>query len=95
MITHVVLFRFRPDARRHLESARAALASLDGQVPELRSISVGVNVLASDRAYDLGLVAQFDDLDALAAYRAHPAHRAVAATVDDHCTSTISVDYES
>ncbi|HLU54773.1 MAG TPA: Dabb family protein [Pseudonocardia sp.] len=95
MITHVVLFRFHPEARAHLESARAALASLGTRVPEVRSLSVGINVLASERAYDLGLIAEFDDLDALAAYRAHPVHKDVAHTVDRYCTSTVSVDYES
>lgn len=95
MITHVVLFRFTPDARPRLGEAREALAGLVDKVPPLLSASVGINVLPSDRAYDLCLIATFESLEALAEYRAHPEHRTVAAFVDAFCESTVSVDYES
>lgn len=96
MITHIVLLRFQPTAdQEQLLGARDALASLEGRVPQLRSLSVGVNVLSSGRAFDIGLIATFDDLDGLAAYRAHPEHVAVADAVDQHCASVVSVDYES
>lgn len=95
MLTHVVLFKFADSQRHRLQEARDALASLWGRVPQLRSLSVGTNVLPSQRAYDLGLIATFDSLEDLAGYRAHEDHKVVAAQVDELCTATVSVDYES
>jgi len=57
------------------------LESLVGVVPELLSAEVGVNVCRSDMAYDAVLVSTFENEQALAAYKEHPAHKAVS----DYC----------
>ena len=62
--THVVLLRFAdpadaPEARRRLES-------LEGTVPSLRSLHVGLDVLRGEASYDLALTTTHDGLDGLA-----------------------------
>ncbi|GAA2855958.1 hypothetical protein GCM10010517_14210 [Streptosporangium fragile] len=93
MITHVVLFKFRDECAGKIDTSQKMLSSLHGRVPQIRSLSVGSNILPSARAYDLCLIATFDSLEDLADYRAHPEHRSVAREVDRYCQSTVSVDY--
>ncbi|MEU8248068.1 Dabb family protein [Nonomuraea sp. NPDC048916] len=93
VITHVVLFKFRAEHAGEIATSQRMLGSLHGQVPQIRSLSVGSNILPSERAYDLCLIATFDSLEDLARYRAHPEHQSVATQVDRYCQSTVSVDY--
>ncbi len=62
-------------------------------MPTLRSMEVGVNELESERAFDLVLIAAFDDMEGLHAYDRHPAHEAVRAFIKARRTATVSVDY--
>lgn len=91
MVRHVVCQNFG-DAADAQEAARM-LRELVGVVPTLRSMEVGLNELASERAYDLVLIATFDDMEGLHAYDAHPAHAAVRAFIKPRRTGTVSVDY--
>lgn len=95
MITHTVLFKFHDTHRAHLAQARDGFAALVGQVPQIRELSVGVNVVESARAYDLCLIITFDSLDDLAGYQSHPAHQVVARQVNTWSDSVLSVDFES
>lgn len=91
MVRHVVCQKFA-DVADAQEAARM-LRALSGTVPTLRSMEVGLNELASERAYDLVLIATFDDMEGLHAYDAHPAHEAVRAFIKPRRTGTVSVDY--
>ncbi len=94
MITHVVLFRLKDRTPPSIEKAKAALAQLKGKVPSLRDLEVGSDLVRSERSYDIALVARFDDLAGLDAYRQHPAHleavKYIAGVKDDDA----AVDYE-
>ena len=78
MIRHVAVFRFAPaftaEQREHWMSL---LRALPAQIPELRSISVGTDVLGGPSSHELAIVADFVDLDGLDAYTRHPAHAEV------------------
>lgn len=73
MIRHVVLLRFADPA--DAPEARSRLLALEGAVPSLRSIEVGLDVLRTEASYDLALITTHDHLDALEAYQTHPAHQ--------------------
>lgn len=92
MVRHVVMQKFidKNDANKAAEMLRA----LVGKVPTLRSMEVGINVLESERAFDLVLIAAFDDFEGLHAYDAHPAHAEVRAFIKPRRSKTASVDYE-
>lgn len=94
MLHHVVFFRFHDYARARLDEAAAAFMALGATIDEIVTVKAGRNVLPSDRAYDLCLLIEVRSLEALADYRAHPAHRAVAQWVDECSSSVASVDFE-
>ena len=74
MITHIVLFKLKDRSPESVAKARDALASLAGNVPTLRSIEVGTDVVHGPRSYDVAVVAKFDFVEDLEAYRVHPFH---------------------
>jgi hypothetical protein len=94
VITHLVTFKFADPNDADLAEGKARLDALVGRVPTLRSMVVGVNVVDSARAHDLGLVATFDDLDGLQAYQVHPDHEEAAAWLRARSSSIVSVDFE-
>ncbi|MFD2671771.1 Dabb family protein [Marinicrinis sediminis] len=94
MITHVVMFKLKnPDET--MEQTREVLAGMAGKIPQLREIEVGVDVLRSDRSYDLVLITKFDSLEDLKAYQVHPVHQDVIAYINTVKEVSIAVDYAS
>lgn len=94
MITHIVLFKLLDRSPASIEKARDVLISLKGKVPQLRHIEVGIDVLHSERSYDLALVTRFDSLEDMKKYQSHPAHVEVAKYLNSVKESSIAVDYE-
>jgi hypothetical protein len=98
MIRHVVAWTLAAeDATERAEHAAEVarrIASLDGVVPSLRSLSVGANVAYPDTNAHVALVADFDDVEGLEAYQVHPAHQEVAAYVRSVVASRAAVDFE-
>lgn len=92
MIKHVVCHKYRDSAEA--QKISPMLRGLAGQVPSLRHIEVGTDVLGSERSYHLVMIGEFDDLAGLEAYRQHPAHKAVQAYIHSVMESSVSVDYE-
>jgi hypothetical protein len=95
MLTHVVLIKLKDPTPENLEQARSLMGGMAGQIPELRHLEVGVDVIRSKRSYDLALVARFDSLEGFRAYQAHPAHQAVVRPILAASDAIIAVDYES
>ncbi|GGF05147.1 Dabb family protein [Mycetocola zhadangensis] len=95
MIRHVAVFRFVPeftvDQREHWMSL---LRALPAQIPSLKRMSVGVDVLGGEHAHELAIVADFDDLDGLALYNRHPAHAEVLRISAPVKVSLATVDFE-
>lgn len=94
MITHIVLFKLtdpRPDI---IAATRDLLLSMEGKIPQLRHLEVGVDLVRSQRSYDIALVTRFVSLDDLNAYQIDPYH---AGTIIPHmrsvASSTVAVDY--
>lgn len=94
-LTHVVLFKLKDNSAESVQATIDQLRSLDGQVPTLRSIEVGANVVASSRAYDIGLITRFDDLAGMEAYQVHPVHQEVLAYMGTVVERAVAVDFES
>lgn len=93
MITHIVFFKFKDPA--NIAVTRDKLLALQGKIPQLRHLEVGVDVIRSERSYDLALVSKFDNLDDLQAYQVHPDHQEVVKFLGQVKESIVAVDYES
>ena len=100
MITHIVCWRVKEEAAgldrpAILQKMKADLEALNGVIPEIGSLQVGLNEKESDFASDLVLHSTFASWEDLATYAAHPAHQAVVAFVKDVVTERRVVDFTS
>ena len=95
VIRHVAVFRFVPTfSAAEREHWMTLLRALPAQIPELRSMSVGTDVLGGPSSHELAIVADFDDLDGLEAYNRHPAHAEVLRISAPVKVSLATVDFE-
>lgn len=93
MIQHIVFTKFS-DPATCVPKARALLAALPAQIPEIVTLTTGADVLHSDRSYDMALLVTFRTLDDLHTYDAHPAHAEVRKYIRANRTASATVDYE-
>jgi len=73
MYHHVVMFRLHDPER--VEEAAAMLRTLEGNVPTLRRVTVGLDDSPDHRSSQLCLITLFDDRAAYEAYHVHPFHQ--------------------
>jgi hypothetical protein len=96
VITHIVLFKLTDPTKANLDATRDKLLSMNGKIEQLRHLEVGVDVIRSERSYDIALTTRFDSLDDLQAYQIHPYHAGeVVIHMKSVCSSIVAVDYES
>ncbi len=77
MVTHVVIFSWRPECvDAQVDQFRAALSSLATELHELVTLIHGPDLGYRNGNGDYGLVATFADREAWSAYQAHPKHKA-------------------
>jgi len=96
MLTHVVLFNFKPEtSEAQAAGLEAGLKGLPAVIAEIREFRVGRDVVRSERSYDLALVSAFDDLAAMQRYQVHPAHQEVVTLVKAFCAGVVAVDFDA
>jgi hypothetical protein len=95
MLTHVVFFKLNERTPENIEKLREVLLSMTGKVPQIKHMEVGVNVVPSERAYDVALFQRFDSLHDLQEYQAHPNHQEVLKYILAVTALRVSVDYQS
>jgi hypothetical protein len=100
MIRHIVMFKLkRMDSEENLtgikNEIKDRLESLPGKVDVIRKMEVGLNIVRSDRAYDLVLDSSFDNLEDLETYREHPAHQEVVSYIANYKDKSAAVDFIS
>ncbi|WP_312372149.1 Dabb family protein [Lachnoclostridium sp.] len=75
--------------------AKKMLEKLLGIVPTLKSLSVKLNhALANQENYDLVLISEFDNLEALQEYIVHPAHKEVSDFIGKVREKRACIDFE-
>ena len=93
MIKHIVCFKLNEGESP--EKAKEVLLSMKGNVPMLREIEVGVDVLHSTRSYDVVLSVVLDDLNALSEYQKDAYHCDVVKKHMHAVTKTsVAIDFE-
>ena len=93
MLTPVVLFALKPDAAPDAGErlVREALGRLT-QIPGVQHLSAG-KVVQPESDYDYALAMQFDDTDALDAYRIHPIHQEYVAFLQTATAQRLAYDF--
>lgn len=92
MFTHVVFFKLKD--KKDIQKTRDLLLALKDKISLIKFIEVGVNIIESDRAYDLILYTKFESIDDMKAYQVHPEHVKFGEYLNGVKESTVSVDYE-
>ena len=95
MVTHVVLFKMKDRSGDSARRARQVLAEMQGQIPGLLSVEVGVDYQRSERSFDVALITKHESREALEAYQVHPVHRKVAAFMAEVRDASVAVDFET
>ena len=95
MLTHVVFFKLNERTPESAQKLCEALLSMTGKIPQIKHMEVGINVVSSERAYDVALFQRFDSLHDLHEYQAHPDHQEILKYILAVTASRVSVDYES
>ena len=93
MIKHVVVFKLNEGESP--EKAKEVLLSMQGNVPMLKGIEVGVDKLHSARSYDVYLSVILEDMKALEDYQQDEYHVSV---VKKHmhkvAKTSVAIDFE-
>ena len=94
MIKHIVCFKLNDSSEEQKQAAKDILLSMNGNVPQIRSIEVCTDFLCSPRSYDVILQVTLDDRDALDAYQQDPYHcEVVKAYMHKNAASSVALDY--
>ena len=97
MIKHIVMWRVRGDTsearRANSEHVKQLFEQLGSQIPGLLKLEVGIDVSGVDYACDVVLYTEFDSVNALEAYAAHPEHLRVRNELGDLRVARFQVDY--
>ena len=99
MIKHIVLWRLKPTALGNDKATNARLIkerleALQGKIPGLLKLEVGIDFGGGEHSSDVSLYSEFVNRAALDGYQAHPAHKEIAALVTDMRAERRVVDYE-
>jgi hypothetical protein len=96
MLTHVVFFKLKDRSPEAVEATAKVLRNMEGKIEVLRHIEVGLDVLHSERSYDIALITKFDSLEDLPTYVNHPVHVEVINHMKQVLDGTsICVDFNS
>lgn len=99
MVKHIVMWRLKAEALGNPRSAnaelvKAKLEALQGAIPGLLAVEVGLDFSNTEASADVVLYSEFEDRGALAAYQTHPEHEAVKEFIGEVTEARWVVDYE-
>lgn len=95
MLTHIVCFKLKDSSAESVARTAEVLRAMEGKIEQLKYIEVGIDVLHSDRSYDIALITKFDSMEAMEAYQIHPEHQKVIEHMAQVREASVSVDFES
>jgi hypothetical protein len=98
VVKHIVFWKLQPSAKGRSAEANALeiksrLEALNGVIPGLVHLEVGIDFRRTEASADLALYSVFVDQEALDAYQEHPEHVAVAEFVGEVREARTVVDY--
>lgn len=95
MIRHIVMFRLKesPEKEKNAQELKEAIEALENIISEVKSIEIGLNINTKPAAYDLVLISDFENEEALDRYRVHPEHQKVLELIARINKEIAVVDY--
>lgn len=98
MVKHIVLWRLHDEANGNTKAENAQLIkekleSMQGKIPGMLKVEVGINFNETDLASDVVLYSEFESKEALDAYQVHPEHVKFKEFVSSYRFERRVVDY--
>ncbi|MBC7171626.1 MAG: Dabb family protein, partial [Polyangiaceae bacterium] len=93
MITHIVLFKLKDPTAENIRITADVLRAMEGRIPELLEIEVGIDELRSERSYDVSLRTRHASWEDLDAYQKHPVHDQVLDHMKTVIARAVAVDF--
>lgn len=99
MVKHIVFWTLKEtahgrSAEQNAHEIKSRLEALNGRIPGLVKLEVGMDFSRSDFSADVALYSEFVDREALAAYQVHPEHVEIADFVAVVRETRAVADYE-
>lgn len=96
MFTHIVFFKLKEATRDNVDKVKNILLSMEGRINELKGLEVGLDVIKSDRSYDIALVTRFESKEDYEVYAVCDYHvNEVLAKIKPSMEVSKTVDYIS
>ena len=74
MFTHVVLFKLSEPTNENIKYVSDILKNMQGNIPQLKAVEVGIDELKSERSFEICLITRFNSLEEMKEYQVHPYH---------------------
>jgi len=95
MITHLVCYKLLEPSLENMIAAKDKLLSMEGKIPQLRYLEVGIDKLRTPRSFDFSLITRFDSWEDYETYQAHLYHQTeVIPFIRALVEKSVAVDYE-
>jgi Stress responsive A/B Barrel Domain len=100
MIKHIVMWHLKDEAQGNTKAANAQLIkskleALNGVVPGLIELEVGIDFSQGDMSADVVLYSVLESEDALSTYQQHPAHQEAVQFIGSVIEKRQLVDYKT
>ena len=98
MVKHIVMFKLKETLSAEeklvvINDFKAAIEALPAKIDVIRKVFVGLNINEAEQ-WDICLESEFDSLEDVKLYAAHPDHVAAAGILKDAKQDRACVDYE-
>ena len=98
MVKHIVMFKLKDTLSKDekldvMNRFKVAIEALPASISVIRKVFVGLNINEAE-TWDICLESEFDSLDDVKFYAAHPDHVAAAGILKDAKLDRACVDYE-
>ena len=97
MIKHIVMWSLKSTGEQKIadgQRLKQLLESLNGKIPGMLRLEVGVNFYPEEDATDLVLYSEFESRQALDSYMINPAHTAIQPLIKTLRNERRIIDYE-
>jgi hypothetical protein len=99
MVKHVVVWKLKDFAEgknktENAQTMKSLLAGMQGKIPGLKHLEVGINITKEQSDVDVVLFSEFAAQADLDIYQDHPVHVAVKDFIGKVCTARYVIDYE-
>ena len=98
MIKHIVMWKLKEHAEANDKAGNAILVkekleAMMNLVPGMLKLEVGIDLGMDASGFDVVLYSEFENKEALAAYQAHPEHKAVFPFIGAVREQRTAIDY--